>query len=139
MGHFYAYAMLPPGTNTEDDSVVEKAVEKLIKPYQPVNEEHPDPDVWFDFYWCASKEWYEKAGGNWEEDFPNALKNTKIIIIPTGSISQEDVVYAVVTPDGKWFQSNSTWRSEDLEWNEKFLTICSQYPDYLSVVLYFKC
>ena len=138
MGFYYGHAILPVDVDVSVDDAVEQAVEQLIKPYAPIGDEHPVDGVRFDFCNCVEKEWYAQWG-DWKKDFPTALDSSKLIIVPTKLINDDDVVGAVITPDGRWFQSQDTWRNEDNEWGARFLDICRPYPEHFSAVLFFRC
>jgi hypothetical protein len=58
------------------------------------------------------------------------------VIFPVELLTEEGVTDSVLTPDGKWHRSKSTYATEDPSWPAKALSICEPFHGHFAVLAY---
>ena len=134
MGNFYGNVVLPESTNPSDEAAVLESVKSILEPHVP-GEDECFP---FSFYFVVEKEWYSGIG-SLEDDFPDAIAGSGLVIVPVKSLLKAEEPYVFITPDSEWNQSGSTYTSIDVGWRRRFHELAEPYKELLSAVVYFKC
>ena len=134
MGHFYGYVVLPETFIPSGDAAIIEFVRSILAPYEP------EQDECFPFasYSVVDKNWYSRVG-DLVTDFPQAISDSGLVIVPAHVLLSNDEPYAFIAPDGEWHQSGSTYAFIDEGWPQRFRELVEPYRGRLAAAIYFKC
>ena len=134
MTKFYTIVILPQAVEIRSDDAVEQAVDRLMRPFQIWDGDDPIPlghSGRWDYYWTCSKEWLIES-----DMASDAYEGHEHLVFPLDSITEDGLTYAIVTPDGKWHESNATYKVEDLTWNQRALALLRAHSAHYGVLVF---
>ncbi|KQV78298.1 hypothetical protein [Rhizobacter sp. Root1221] len=134
MSKFFAIVVLPPTVDIRSADAVEQAVDRLMRPFEIWDGDDPTPpghNGCWDYYWCCSKAWLVE-----DDRASDVYDGQEDLVFPVDRITEDGVVHALVTPDGKWHESNATYMKEDPDWDQKALALLRAHPAHFGVLAY---
>lgn len=132
---FFALLVLPQDIDGRDAELIQRAASALMRPFKMWEDDVPVKDGHWDYFWCCTKEWMEQTQMDYAQ-YTGVPPDQPFIIFPIEQIGIEGIPDSIVTPDGKWHRSNSTYTQEDASWKIRALHVLRSFPGHLAVLAY---